>query len=36
MSEIDLEKLKEDYYNKGFVAGATTIICIVLVSLVLL
>jgi len=36
MSEIDLEKLKEEYYNKGFVVGATTIISIILVSMILL
>jgi hypothetical protein len=36
MSENDLEKIKEEFYNKGFIAGAITIIAIVVVSIIIL
>ena len=36
MSENDLEKIKEKFYNKGFIVGAITIIAIVVVSIIIL
>lgn len=35
MNNEELEKIKEEYYNKGFIVGAFTIIMIILVAAVI-